>query len=66
MDEEEPELDIEQEWSKIEAMHSFTCEDVLGKAKSELKAWMSENTRRLLEERRVLKAKQEAAKIRQQ
>ena len=37
-----------------------------GKAKRERKAWMSENTWRLIEERRVLKAKLEAAKTRQQ
>ena len=52
--------------SGVRSRYSFTCEEVPGKAKSELKAWMSENTRKLVEERRVLKAKQEAAKIRQQ
>ena len=60
------ELDIEQEWSKIKEMHSSTCEEVLGKAKREQKVWMSKNTWRLVEERRVLKAKLEAAKTRQQ
>ena len=66
VDEEEPELDIEQEWSKIREMYSSTCEEVLGRAKRERKAWMSENTWRLVEERRVLKAKLEATKTRQQ
>ena len=66
VDEEEPELDIEQEWSKIREMYSSTCEEVLGRAKRERKAWMSENTWRLVEERRVLKVKLEAAKARQQ
>ena len=38
VDEEEPELDIEQEWSKIREMYSSTCEEVLGRAKKERKA----------------------------
>ena len=62
MDEEETELGIEQEWIKIKEMYSSTCEEVLGKAKREWKAWMSEITWRLVEERRMLKA----AKTRQQ
>ena len=62
MDEEEPELDIEREWSK--EIYTSTCEEVLGKAKRDRKAWMSENNWRLAEERRVLKAKLEAAKTR--
>ena len=66
VDEEEQELDIVQEWSKISEMYSSTCEEVLGRAKRERKAWMSENTWRLVKERRVLKAKLEAAKTRQQ
>ena len=66
MNEEEPEFEIEQEWSKIKEMYSSTCEEVLGKAKREQKAWISENTWRLVEERRVVKAKLEAAKTRQQ
>lgn len=66
MDEEEPELDIEQEWSKIKEMYSSTFEKVLGKAKRERKAWMIENIWRLVEERRVSKAKLEAAKTRHQ
>ena len=66
MDGEEPELDIEQEWSKIREIYSSTCEEVLGRAKRERKAWMSENTWRLVEERRVLEVKLEAAKTRQQ
>ena len=52
VDEEEMELDIEQEWSKIKEMYSSTCEEVLGKSKREWKAWMSETTWRLVEERR--------------
>ena len=47
-------------------MHSSTCEEVLGKAKREWKAWMTENTWRLVEESRELKAKLEAARTRQQ
>ena len=39
VDEEATELDIEQEWSKIKEMYSSTCEEVLGKAKKERKAW---------------------------
>ena len=66
VDGEEQELDIEQEWSKIKEMYSSTCEEVLGKAKRERKTWMSENTWRLVEERRVLKAMLETAKTRQQ
>ena len=66
VDGEEQELDIEQEWSKIKQMYSSTCEEVLGKAKRERKAWMSENTWRLVEERCVLKAMLETAKTRQQ
>ena len=66
MNEEEPEFEIEQEWSKIKEMYSSTCEEVLGKAKREQKAWISENTWRLVEEKRVVKAKLEAAKTRQQ
>ena len=66
VDGEEQELDIEQEWSKIKEMYSSTCEEVLGKAKREQKTWMSENTWRLVEERRVLKAMLETAKTRQQ
>ena len=66
VDEEETELSIEQEWIKIKDMYSSTCEEVLGKAKRERKAWMSENTWRLVEERRVLKAKLEAVKTRHQ
>ena len=62
LDEEEMELDIEQEWSKIKEMYSSTCEEVFGNAKRERKAWMSENTWRLVEERRVLKAKLEATR----
>ena len=65
-DEEEPELDIEQEWSKIREMYSSNCEEALGRAKRERKAWMSENTWKLVEERRVLKAKLEATKTREQ
>ena len=64
MDGEEQELDIEQEWSKIKEMYSSTCEEVLGKVKRQRKAWMSENTWRLVEERRVLKAMLETAKTR--
>ena len=66
MDEEERELDIKQEWSNNKEMYSSTCEEVLGKGKREGKAWMSENTWRLVGERRVLKAKLEATKTRQQ
>ena len=66
VDEEETELDIEQEWSKIKEMYSSTCEEVLRKAKREQKAWMSENTWRTVEERHVLKAKLEVTKMRQQ
>ena len=66
VDEEEMELDIEQDWITIKEMYSSTCEEVLGKAKREWKAWMSENTWRLVEERRMLQAKLEAAKTRQQ
>ena len=64
VDEEEPELDIEQEWSKIREMYSSTCEEVLGRAKRERKAWMSENTWRLVEERRLLKRSCRRDKIR--
>ena len=60
VDVEETELDIELK------MYSFTCEEVLGKAKRERKACTSENTWTLVEKRRVLKAKLEAAKTRQQ
>ena len=66
MNEVEPELEIEQEWSKIKEMYSSTCKEVLGKAQREWKAWMSENTWRLVEERHVLKAMLEATKTRQQ
>ena len=62
MDEKETGLDIEQEWSKIKEMHSFTCEKVLRKAKRERNAWMREDTWRLVEERCLLKAKFIAAK----
>ena len=61
---EEMQLDIEQEWSKIKEMYSSTCGEVLEKAKREQKAWMSENTWRLVKERCVLKAKLEATKTR--
>ena len=47
-------------------MYSSTCEEVLGKARRERKAWMSEDTWKLVEERRALKAKLEAAKTRKQ
>ena len=67
VDEEETELGIEQEWIKIKEMYSTTPgEEVLGKTKREQKVWMSETTLRLVEERRMLKAKLEAAKTRQQ
>ena len=56
VDEEETELDIKQEWSKIKEMYSSICEEVLGKAKRERKAWMSETTWRVVEERRMLKS----------
>ena len=56
VDEWETELGIEQEWIKIKEMHSSTHEEVLGKAKRARKAWMSNTTWRLVEERRVLKA----------
>lgn len=41
---EDAELDVEQEWSKIKEIYSSTCEEVLGKARRERKAWMSEDT----------------------
>ena len=53
VDEEEMELGIEQEWIKIKEMYSSTCGEVLGKDKREWKAWMSDNTWRLVEERRA-------------
>ena len=65
-DEEEAELDVEQEWSKIKEMYSSTCEEVLGKVRRERKAWRSEDTWKHDEERRALKAKLEAAKTRKQ
>ncbi|KAJ7383204.1 hypothetical protein OS493_030002 [Desmophyllum pertusum] len=44
-DEEEMEPDMRSvKWSKIKEMYSSTCEEVLGKAKRERKAWMSEDT----------------------
>ena len=50
----------------MKEMYSSTCEEVLGKVRRERKAWMSEDTWKLVEERRALKAKVEAAKTRRQ
>ena len=47
-------------------MYSSTCEEVLGKVTRERKEWMSEDTWKIVEERRDLKAKMEAAKTRNQ
>ena len=63
-DEQQAELDVEQECSKIKELYSSTCEEVLGKVRRERKAWMNEDTWKLVEERRALKAKVEAAKTR--
>ena len=52
--------------SGLPGMYSSPCEEVLGKAKRERKAWMGETTWRLVEKRRMLKSKLEAAKTRQQ
>lgn len=41
---------MQQDWSKIKKMYSFTCEEVLGKA------WMIDDTCKLVEVRRTLKA----------
>ena len=65
-DDEEAELDVEQEWSKVREMYSSTCEEVLGKVRRERRAWMGEDTWKLVEERRALKAKLEAANTRKQ
>ena len=65
-DEEEAELVVEQEWSRIKEMYSSIREEVLDKVRRERKAWMSENTWELVEERRALKEKLEAAKTRKQ
>ena len=65
-DEEEAELVVEQEWSRIKEMYSSIREEVLDKVRRERKAWMSENTWELIEEGRALKEKLEAAKTRQQ
>lgn len=40
-------------------MYSSTCEEVLRRAKSERKMWMSKDTWKLVKERRALKAKLE-------
>ena len=50
----------------IKEMYSSIREEVLDKVRRERKAWMSENTWELIEERRALKEKLEAAKTRQQ
>lgn len=47
-------------------MYSSTCEEVLGKVRRERKAWMREDTWKLVEERRALKVKVGAAKTRKQ
>ena len=65
-DEEEAGLDVEQEWNKIKEMYSSTCKEVLDKVRRERKAWMSEDTWKLVEERLALKAKLEAAKTTKQ
>ena len=65
-DDEEAELDVEQEWSKVREMYSSTSEEVLGKVRRERRAWMGEDTWKLVEERRALKAKLEAANTRKQ
>ena len=56
---------MEQESSYMKTSSS-TCEEVLEKVKRERKVWMSEDTWTLAEERRKLKANQEAARTRQQ
>ena len=65
-DDEEMEPELEEEWSQIKEMYSSTCEEVLGKVTRERKEWMSEDTWEIVEERRKLKAKMEAAKTRNQ
>ena len=65
-DDEEMEPDLEEEWNQIKEMYSSTCEEVLGKVIRERKEWMSEDTWKIVEERRELKAKMEAAKTRNQ
>lgn len=34
-DDEEAELDVEQEWSKMKEIYSSTCEEVLGQVRTE-------------------------------
>ena len=65
-EEEENQESVDREWENIKNMYISSCEEILGKRKINRKEWMSENTWKLVEERRNLKDSVDRARTRAQ
>ena len=57
---------IEKKWERVRTTFTSACEEVLGFRKRELKPWLSDDTIKKIEERRVTKQRLEQARTRTQ
>ena len=56
--------DVENHWTKVKAVFTTTCQDILGYQKREHKEWISQNSLDLIERRRQLKERANSSKTR--
>ena len=63
---QEEELSVDDEWRQIKQGYMETCEQVLGRAKTSRKEWISKNTRKIIQQQKVAKNTTNTARMRNQ